>query len=273
MSKLLVVDDEQSICWGITRLGESIGHEVLTASTAEEALEAVTHARPDVIVLDVRLPGMDGLTAMGRIREHVGDVPIIVMTAYGDLETAVQAVRNGAFEYIVKPFDLSKVEQAIARAIASDEIPPLRDRPDDIRELAENFLAEASDRPSGPRAVLASETSEELSRRKWHGNVRELRNAVEHALLVARGGVIQPEHLPAPAWPPARRRAGCRWSSKSAGRSIAGPRRSYRRRRPMVISTTNSSNWPNPRCFEPHSITTAANVRQRPDSWGCIVRR
>ena len=85
MSKLLVVDDEQSICWGLSKLGESIGHDVAVASSAEEALEAVDEVRPDLIVLDVRLPGMDGLSAIEQFRQRVGQVPIIVITAYGDL--------------------------------------------------------------------------------------------------------------------------------------------------------------------------------------------
>ena len=123
MSKLVVVDDEESICWGLSRLGESIGHEVVTAASAEQALDVVKNVQPDVIVLDVRLPGMDGLTAIDQFRERVGQVPIIVITAYGDLTTAVEAVRNGAFEYIVKPFDLDKVQRALVRALASGPLP------------------------------------------------------------------------------------------------------------------------------------------------------
>ena len=64
MSRLLVVDDEPSICWALGRLGQSLGHEVVTASSAEQALELAARQPPDAVVLDVRLPGMDGLTAM-----------------------------------------------------------------------------------------------------------------------------------------------------------------------------------------------------------------
>ncbi len=119
MAKLLVVDDEQSICWGLTRLGESNGHKVTTVSSAEQALETVESFKPDVVILDVRLPGMDGLTAIGKLRQHIGQTPIIVITAYGDLKTAVEAVRNGAFEYIIKPFDLQT-----DRSADSSGIPP-----------------------------------------------------------------------------------------------------------------------------------------------------
>ena len=119
MSKLLVVDDEQSICWGLTRLGESLGHEVVAASSAEQAFHEVERQRPDAVILDVRLPGMDGLTAIERFQKQLGSVPIIVITAYGDLRTAVEAVRRGAFDYIAKPFDVDKVKVALVRALVS----------------------------------------------------------------------------------------------------------------------------------------------------------
>ncbi|MCA9261707.1 MAG: response regulator, partial [Planctomycetales bacterium] len=100
MSNLLVVDDEQTICWGMKRLGEGIGCDVTTVSSAEEAIESLEECAPDVIVLDVRLPGMDGLAAIDKIRRRSCQAPVVVITAYGDLQTAVQAVRNGAFDYL-----------------------------------------------------------------------------------------------------------------------------------------------------------------------------
>jgi len=378
MSRLLVVDDEPSICWGLRRLGEGIGHEVVTVSSAEQAIETAEDLRPDVVVLDVRLPGMDGLSAIEKLRERIGEVPIIVITAYGDLQTAVDTVRHGAFEYIIKPFDLQYVERALTRALTSSttakadhpqkthvggmvgssaamqrvfkqialaaasdasvllcsesgtgkelvaraihkysdradgpfvavnvaslstslaeselfghvrgaftgadqertgllvqadggtlfldevadiplptqvkllraldygevvpvgsgtpvqtdfrvvsathqdllecvdegsfrhdlyfrlgafriDIPPLRERREDIRELAEYFLIESAAETS---TRLSDAAIASLEQRPWYGNVRELRHAVEHAVIVARGGVIEPEHLPNPA--------------------------------------------------------------------------
>ena len=117
--RLLVVDDEQSICWGITQVAKNIGLDVVSASTAEEGIELAKATPPDLMVLDVRLPGMDGLTAMQQFRNCAGNIPIIVMTAYGDLDTAVKAVKNGAYEYILKPFDLASIEAAIQRVLDS----------------------------------------------------------------------------------------------------------------------------------------------------------
>ncbi len=375
MATILIVDDEQSICWGLSRLADKLGHTALVASSAEQALELVGTQRPDVIILDVRLPGMDGLTAISQFRQLLGKLPIIVITAYGDLRTAVQAVRQGAFEYIVKPFDVQRVQQVLERALATprvdtprgvtavdgfvgktptmqeafnqialvsasdasvllqgesgtgkelaaraihkhspraekpfvvinvaslsttlaeselfghvrgaftgaeqarsgllvradggtlflDEVadmplsiqvkllravehgevtpvgandpvqtnfrvisathqdllsrvqegtfrhdlyvrisafritlPPLRQRREDIAPLC-NFFLDGLSVGKATRCQISDEACRELARRPWHGNVRELRNAIEHAAILARGGTIMPEHLP-----------------------------------------------------------------------------
>ncbi len=374
MAKLLVVDDEPSIGWGLRKLGEGMGHSVQTAASAEEGLRLAAADPPDLLVLDVRLPGMDGLTALEQFRRHAPDASVIVMTAFGGLDTAVKAVRAGAMEYLLKPFDLAVARAAVERALrsakdalpaveaavggemlgetpvmqalykqialaaASDanvvvrgesgvgkelaaraihrysgragavfvpvnaaalspsiaeselfghvdgaftgasrsregllvradggtlfldeaaeiplslqvkllraieegevlpvgadrpastrfrvvaathqdlrsrvqagafrhdfyfrlcafevEVPPLRERADDIPLLASHFAYGHADSLG---LSFADETIDELRRRPWYGNVRELRNAVEHAAVVARAGVILPEHLP-----------------------------------------------------------------------------
>ena len=121
MSNILIVDDEESICWGLSRLLGDEGHMVFVASSAEEALEKVPTAQPDLVVLDVRLPGMDGLTAMSKFRDAAGTVPIVVITAFGSLNTAVAALNKGAFDYLPKPFDLDQAAAVIHRALAVPE--------------------------------------------------------------------------------------------------------------------------------------------------------
>jgi len=386
MPHLLIVDDEQSICWGLAKLAEQLGHTAATAVSAEQGLAAAGGSRPDVIMLDVRLPGMDGLAAMQHFQKAAPGVPIVVMTAYGELSTAVTAVRNGAFDYLTKPFDLAVAQRAIEsalkynarpmdsairlppkdptglivgasppmqevfkrialvapsdacvhvrgesgsgkelvaraihrysrradgpfvavnmaslsptlaeselfghvrgaftgaeqtrkglleqagngtifldevadipmtlqvkllrvlefgeivpvggeRAVRSDfrlisathqnlqqrvaegkfrhdlyfrlitfeiEMPPLRQRREDIGPLAEHFLDVLADRNPGPRPSISPEALAELRQREWFGNVRELRNAIEHAMILARGGIIAREHLPPPVLP------------------------------------------------------------------------
>ncbi|HWE38338.1 MAG TPA: sigma-54 dependent transcriptional regulator [Isosphaeraceae bacterium] len=117
MAHVMVLDDEPSICWAFRNgLGDD-GHRVTVASTAEQGLEKVAGDPPDVMFLDVRLPGMDGLAALGRFRDLCPGLPIVVMTAHGTVETAVGAVRGGAFDYLPKPFDLARVRLVVRRAL------------------------------------------------------------------------------------------------------------------------------------------------------------
>lgn len=116
---VLVVDDEPSICWSLKEVIQDEGCNVTVASSAEEALKQIDSRDFEAIFLDVRLPGMDGLTALEKIRRKSERTPVILMTAYGDLDTAVQSVAKGAFEYLTKPFDLDSVTQILGRAIAT----------------------------------------------------------------------------------------------------------------------------------------------------------
>ncbi len=117
MGRILIVDDEASICWAFRESLGDLGHNVEVAASAEEGLQIASRNNLDVVVLDIRLPGMDGLTAMRTFRECLGRVPIVIITAFGDLETAVRALEGGAFEYLVKPFDLDQATSVVKRAL------------------------------------------------------------------------------------------------------------------------------------------------------------
>ena len=139
MSHLLIIDDEEAICWGLKRLATGGGHSVDVAPSAESGFEAAARHPPDLIVLDVRLPGLDGLSAMQRFRQLAPPAPIVVITAFGNLETAVTAMRNGAFDYLTKPFDLQQVSDVIERALdyarfsaEVGDLPSIEDIPDEI---------------------------------------------------------------------------------------------------------------------------------------------
>ena len=383
MSAILIVDDEPAICWAFREALSDDGHSVRVVPSAEEALRLTdTGWRPDVVVMDVRLPGIDGLSAIRELRERIGTTPVVVITAFGSLETAVRAIEEGAFEYLIKPFDLDQAVEVLRRALDStarvaaggdtnalpkppaetivgsspgmqqvfkqialvaatdvpvlitgesgtgkelvaraihrhglrrkgpflpvcipalnpglieselfghlrgsftgadedrrglfemaaggtvllDEIadvpssvqvkllraieqreifpvggttprcldvrilaatnrplpeliasgtfredlffrlgvfqihlPPLRDRPGDVLVLAAHFLGQVGPAHDGGPWRLSEEARGELCSRSWAGNVRELRNVIEHAAIVARGGEIRPEHFP-----------------------------------------------------------------------------
>ncbi len=382
MTTVLIIDDEEAISWGLSQVVQQLGAAPIVASSAEEAFAIDPVSSPDVIILDVRLPGLDGIAAMPRLRRKWPNARFIVITAFGDLEIAVKAVREGAVDYVVKPFDVATISRVLERAITMrresadsvdvataaqavegfvgqsaamqqvyakialaansnagvllrgesgtgkelaaraihrfseratgpfvavnvaafapdliaselfghvrgaftgandsrpgllqlahggtlflDEIgeaqpdiqvkllraieqkevwpvgadhpvpcdfrlisathqnllaaiesgsfradlyyriacfeivlPPLRERLDDVESLALHFLEDFSkSRHSTPRISPAA--IEALKRRPWHGNIRELRNAIEHAFIVSRGQIIAPEHLPQP---------------------------------------------------------------------------
>jgi two-component system nitrogen regulation response regulator GlnG len=381
MPRLLVIDDEEAICWGLAELARRVKWEVATASTAEQGLALARDKSPDLVLLDVRLPGMDGLAALPKLREIASQAQVVVMTAHGDLGTAVEAVRAGALDYVAKPFELAQIERILERTgtrptalpapaplaqtdgligrtaimqevfrrialvapsdacvmLAGDsgtgkelvaraihrysrrsagpfvavniaalsptvaeselfghvrgaftgadqprqgllveahggtlfldevadiplpvqvkllralehgevlpvgsgrpvrtdfrliaathqqlparvqrgefrhdlyyrlatfqiDLPRLRERVEDIPLLVDHFVRQLSSQGSAAPRV-SRQALAEIAGRPWHGNVRELRNAIEHGLILAREGVIQPEHLP-PALPP-----------------------------------------------------------------------
>src|SRR5262245_1347959 len=126
---ILIVDDEEAVCWTLQRALAREGYGVSVAASAEEAFTVAQRKRPDAVILDVRLPGLDGLAALGELRGLTNDAPVIVATAHGNLTTAVRAVEGGAFDYLAKPFDLSQALDGIARALhrrtlQSQAIPP-----------------------------------------------------------------------------------------------------------------------------------------------------
>ena len=117
MAGILIVDDEPTICWGLAELARQLGHVSQFASSAEQAFKLAREFAADIILLDVRLPGMDGLSAMAELKQLLPAAKIVIMTAHGDLSTAVEAVRRGAFEYVVKPFDSRTIERVVERAL------------------------------------------------------------------------------------------------------------------------------------------------------------
>ena len=118
MSRILIIDDEPAIGWSLREMLSDEGHSVELAASVEAGLETCARFKPDAMLLDVRLPGRDGLSALPELRRIVPNAPIVVMTAFGDLDTAVRAVNAGAFDYLLKPFDLDRVSQTVAHALA-----------------------------------------------------------------------------------------------------------------------------------------------------------
>jgi DNA-binding NtrC family response regulator len=113
---VLIVDDERTLARAMKAFLGEAGYDAETTPDAEQALVALDRLRPDVVFTDVRLPGMNGIDLLKRIREFDPTVAVIVMTAYGSIEQAVEAVKLGAFDYIKKPIDLEELKLMADRA-------------------------------------------------------------------------------------------------------------------------------------------------------------
>lgn len=117
MPKLLVVDDEPNVLYSIEKGLQSDEREVVVALTGRQALELIEQQRPDAVILDVRLTDMSGLDVFDRIRQLAPRLPVIIITAYASTETAIEAMKRGAFEYLLKPVDLHQLREAVDRAL------------------------------------------------------------------------------------------------------------------------------------------------------------
>ena len=121
-ARILVADDEDSLRWVLEKGLRQAGYDVTTVEDGTAAVR-VFEAEPfDLVFLDVKMPGMDGLTALARIRAVRADAQVIMMTAHGTMDTAIQAMQKGAYDYVAKPFDLDEVVLLVERALAAAQL-------------------------------------------------------------------------------------------------------------------------------------------------------
>ncbi|MBL8618330.1 MAG: sigma-54-dependent Fis family transcriptional regulator [Deltaproteobacteria bacterium] len=119
---ILVVDDEELIRWSLVEHLRSEGYTVHEAADGQECLDAVAQQTPDLVITDIKMPRMSGIEALRRLREREDDVPVIVLTAHGAVETALEATRLGAKAYLSKPFDLREVALAVTRVLEQQRL-------------------------------------------------------------------------------------------------------------------------------------------------------
>ncbi|MCK4729285.1 MAG: sigma-54-dependent Fis family transcriptional regulator, partial [Desulfobacterales bacterium] len=117
MGAILIVDDDPQLRQSFDKLLTEEGHTVRTAPTGEAGIAMVRECAPDMVVMDVRLPGMSGLETFRAIREIEPKLPVIVMTAFGTTETAIDATKLGAFDYVLKPFEIPEILALIDQAL------------------------------------------------------------------------------------------------------------------------------------------------------------
>src|SRR4249919_2959574 len=140
MKPVWIVDDDRSIRWVLEKALERDGISYESFVSAPEVLQAIGTGDPCVLVSDIRMPGESGLVLLEKVKERFPRLPVIIMTAYSDLDSAVAAFQGGAFEYLPKPFDLPKAVELIRRAV--DE--SLREQVgDDVGAAAPEMLGQA----------------------------------------------------------------------------------------------------------------------------------
>lgn len=150
--RVLVVDDEERLARLIAQTLGRAGYDCEVFGNAEDALASAESRRPDVVVTDCRMPGMDGLQLLKELRSRHPDLPVILVTAFADVPSAVAAMREGAFDYVAKPFDNEELRALVARAV------------DLVRLARENrYLRQEVGRRYSPEAMVAeSPASREL---------------------------------------------------------------------------------------------------------------
>lgn len=121
-NKLLVVDDEHLIRWSLEQNLKKQGYDVVTAGDGEEALRLVREEQPDLVLLDIQLPGMNGIEVLEKIKDHDDDIIVIMITANSGLENAVNAMRLGAYDYISKPFNLDEIAIVVRKALETSDL-------------------------------------------------------------------------------------------------------------------------------------------------------
>jgi DNA-binding NtrC family response regulator len=122
MADILVVDDEESIAAAFQRFLADEGHECRIASGADDGVRLIAEHEPDVVFMDVRMPGRNGVQALQEVRARFPDVYVVMMTAYGTSQTSIDAIRGGAFDCLTKPLDLDQIRSVLAKALAARRV-------------------------------------------------------------------------------------------------------------------------------------------------------
>lgn len=156
---VLVVDDDRSMRWVLQKAIEQVGYTVLTDSSAESALKRLDIMQPSVLITDIRMTGMDGFELLASARNRWPDLPVIIITAHSDLDSAVAAYQGGAFEYLPKPFDVDEAIELIKRAVSRRTAAAEEDSPRGVFGNASGMIGEAPAMQDVFRAIGRLSTS------------------------------------------------------------------------------------------------------------------
>ena len=129
--KILIIDDEKAIRWSLGEAFKNEGYDVEEAENGTKGIKQFQKDPADLVLLDLKLPDTDGLSVLKKLKEEEAGVPVIMMTAYGEVETAVEALKGGAYDFLLKPFQLEKIKVSVKNALETSR---MREELNDIRE-------------------------------------------------------------------------------------------------------------------------------------------
>jgi len=260
MEPLLLVEDKTELRTMLRKALERAGYAVDEAPDGAAAIQKVRARRYLMVITDLKMPGASGLDVLRETKQADGAIPVLLLTAYGSVEEAVAAMKEGAFDFLQKPVDLEHLKLLVQRAARQQEllrenlllrvleerrfervggtqsidvdvrivvatnrdlqrlaeeklfredlyfrisavpmtIPPLRERGNDVLLLADHFLDKFSREFGKPGLELSTEARQRLLHYRWRGNVRELQNTLERAVILADGLSIHAEGLQLP---------------------------------------------------------------------------
>jgi two-component system, NtrC family, response regulator AlgB len=160
VARVLVVDDEKSICNTIEAALKSAGHHVEVADSGEMAITFMRRVVPDILITDLRMDGMSGLDLLSKAREYFPSATVVIMTAYGTIDTAVSAMKNGAYDYLVKPFTPEQLEHLIERI---EEFRRLREENSRLRDQVDALSEPSAIVTRNPRMQKLLDTAKKVA--------------------------------------------------------------------------------------------------------------
>ena len=141
MSRILIVDDNKSMLYTLSKILEDAGYSCLTAENGQSAIQKVKSSDFALVILDFKMPDSDGLKVLVSLKSLKPELPVIILTAFGEIKKAVEAIKSGAEDYITKPFDNNEMLKSIKRVLGSDTSSQLRNSGDKLTEKSvDNFI-------------------------------------------------------------------------------------------------------------------------------------
>lgn len=184
-ARILIVDDEKAVRESLANWFRDEGYGVDVAESGKEALAKLTHSNWDVFLIDIRMPGMDGLELQRKLKEAQPDATVIIMTAYASVETAVEGMKQGAYDYIIKPFDPDDLEHTIRNAVERKQLVSenrqLRTKIDELNLLHEIVGTSAATRRLLEQVAMVSASDTTVLIRGESGTGKELVARAIHA--------------------------------------------------------------------------------------------